>query len=267
MKNIFLLTVVCLFLFSCKDKAVSKDIKIPSNIPKIDTISYDLKSISKEFGDCGESPENCATAKVQYVFLKNQATNSAYQTINSTLLQTINGNAPSLEASLDSFINEAKIFYKDFPESPAGYVMELKQSVIFNSPEIITVEAFNYSYTGGAHGNYSTLFYNFDITIGAEIDLKKVLVANYESALKAIAEPIFKKAYLEEGMTRYSEAGFYFDNDVFTLTDNFAITKEGLKFLYNPYEVAPYALGQQELVIPYTSLKDLIKQDGVLTNF
>jgi len=72
---------------------------------------------------------------------------------------------------------------------------------------------------------------------------------------------------LEEGITKYSEAGFYFDNDVFTLTDNFAITKKGLKFVYNPYEVAPYALGQQEIMIPYALIKELIRKDGLLANF
>jgi len=68
-------------------------------------------------------------------------------------------------------------------------------------------------------------------------------------------------------MTKYSEAGFYFEQDIFTLTDNFAITKEGLKFVYNPYEVAPYAFGQQEIIIPYTSLKEVIRKDGLLTDF
>ena len=65
-------------------------------------------------------------------------------------------------------------------------------------------------------------------------------------------------------MTNYSEAGFYFENDVFTMTPNFAITKSGLKFLYNPYEVAPYALGQQEIIIPYRDLEALIKPNGLL---
>jgi len=65
-------------------------------------------------------------------------------------------------------------------------------------------------------------------------------------------------------MTKYSEAGFYFENDVFKLTANFAITKEGLKFLYNPYEIAPYALGQQEIIIPYAALGELIKPNSLL---
>ncbi len=267
MKNIFFLTVLCLSCFACKHKSVSKDIKIPSNIPKIDTISYDLKSISKEFGNCGEAPANCTTAKVQYISLKNAETNPSYQTINSALINTVKGNAPSMTASLDSFINEAKAFYKEFPESAIGYEMELEQAVIFNSPKIIAIEAFNYAYTGGAHGNYSTRFYNFEVATGQEIDLKQLLADNYEPRLKAIAGPIFKKAYLEEGMTKYSEAGFDFNKDVFTLTDNFAITKEGLKFLYNPYEIAPYALGQQEILIPYSTIKELIRKNGLLDMF
>jgi len=267
MKNIIFLTILCLSFFACKEKFTSKDIKISNNIPKIDTISYNLKSISKEFGDCDDTPVNCTTAKVQYVAIKNVEANPSYPIINTKITNILKGNAPDITSFLDSFINEAKTFYEEFPETSAGYGIELEQRVLFNSPQIITIETFNYAYTGGAHGNYGTVFYNFDVATGAIIDLKKLLVVNYESALKAIAEPLFKKAYLEEGMTKYSEAGFYFEHDVFTLTDNFAITKEGLKFVYNPYEVAPYALGQQEIIIPYTSLKEVIRKDGLLADF
>ena len=49
------------------------------------------------------------------------------------------------------------------------------------------------------------------------------------------------------------------------MTDNFALTKDGLKFVYNPYEIAPYAMGQQEIVIPYSELKSLLKPNALLT--
>lgn len=263
MKNIFILLNFFFLLLGCESENNPKDISNPVNVSKIDTISYELKSISKELGDCDDTPEQCTTAKVQYVALNDPN----HHSINTILTNGLKGEATSIEASLGDFIKEAKSFYQEFPEAAAGYAMEVEQTVLFNSSEIFTIEEFTYAFTGGAHGNYGTSYYNFDIAKGQKIELTDILKANYEPALKMIAEPIFKAAYLSEGMTKYSEAGFYFENDEFILTDNYAITKQGLKFVYNPYEVAPYALGQQEIVIPYTLLQELIKKEGLISGF
>ncbi|MFK7983129.1 MAG: DUF3298 domain-containing protein [Saprospiraceae bacterium] len=266
MKNIYLFLVFIVLLSACKEKNQPKDITKQTNIPKIDTISYELKSISKESGNCEGETVKCITAVVQYVEVKgNQPI--AHQGINNNIERITKGNASTIEASLDSFIIAAKGFFEEFPDVSAGYGLEIEQSVLLNTPTLLTIEAFNYAFTGGAHGNYGTIYYNFDATTGAIITLNDILIDKYEVQLKAIAEPIFKANYLEAGMTNYSDAGFYFESDVFKLTENFAITKEGLKFLYNPYEVAPYALGQQEIMIPYTALIGLIKPNSLLEQF
>lgn len=266
MRNLCLLASCLLCLLACQEASSPKDIRKQNNIPKIDTISYELKSISKEFGDCEGETNGCITAVVEYLNLTNNQP-VAFQKINTQLEAVIKENAPTVEASLDSFLAEAKAFFAEYPDVPTGYGMELKQSVLLNSPTLLTIEEFSYAYTGGAHGNYGTSYYNFDATTGQMLTLKDILIADYQASLKDKVEAIFKKIYLEEGMTKYSEAGFYFENDIFTMTDNFAITKEGVKFLYNPYEIAPYAMGQQEIVIPYKDLEGLLKANSVISYF
>ena len=266
MKNIYLFLLFIILLSACQEKNQPKDITKQNNIPKIDTISYELKSISKESGDCEGEMGKCITAVVQYVAVKSNQP-IAHQVINTSIEKVTKGNAPTIAASLDSFIVEAKKFFEEFPDVPTGYGLEVEQSVLLNTPTLLTIEAFNYAFTGGAHGNYGTVYYNFDATTGKMIRLEDILIEAYEIPLKAIAEPIFKQNYLETGMTNYSDAGFYFENDVFKLTENFAITKEGLKFLYNPYEVAPYVLGQQEIIIPYVDLTELIKPNSLIEQF
>jgi hypothetical protein len=41
-------------------------------------------------------------------------------------------------------------------------------------------------------------------------------------------------------------------------TNNFCITKKGILFLYNPYEIAAYAMGEIELFIPFEELKTVV---------
>ncbi|MEM1120239.1 MAG: DUF3298 domain-containing protein [Bacteroidota bacterium] len=267
MRNLLLLFCCCCLFVACQQTVPQKDITVLHNVSKIDTISYELKSISQKYGDCEQVGERCAKADMQYVVINAPKMTAAFEKINKTLENTVKGNAPTVQAAIDSFIAEATTFYEAFPDVPQGYGMELAQKVILDTLGIFTIEEFSYTYTGGAHGNYGTSFYNFDRNTGRILRLADLLIADHKATLKALAEPIFREKYLEAGMTQYSEAGFYFENDTFTLTDNVAITQKGLKFVYNPYEIGPYAMGQQAIVIPYASLKDLVKEHGVLEQF
>ena len=59
-------------------------------------------------------------------------------------------------------------------------------------------------------------------------------------------------------------AGFWFEDDIFSATDNFAVADSGLAFHFDPYEVAPYALGESDFVVTREELGDLIRADGPL---
>jgi hypothetical protein len=43
------------------------------------------------------------------------------------------------------------------------------------------------------------------------------------------------------------------------------ITSQGLKFTFDPYQVASYAEGPQEVVVPYRALKGLIGARSPIT--
>jgi hypothetical protein len=49
--------------------------------------------------------------------------------------------------------------------------------------------------------------------------------------------------------------------------DNWAITKKGLRITFDPYQVGPYAAGPQQVVVPYSALKEIIKPDGPVKQF
>ena len=40
---------------------------------------------------------------------------------------------------------------------------------------------------------------------------------------------------------------------------NFALTDDGIRFVYNIYEIAPYAVGITELTVDYDDLKGIMK--------
>jgi hypothetical protein len=46
-----------------------------------------------------------------------------------------------------------------------------------------------------------------------------------------------------------------------------SITKKGLLFTFDPYQVGPYAAGAQYVIVPYTALKSIARPDGALEKF
>jgi len=53
------------------------------------------------------------------------------------------------------------------------------------------------------------------------------------------------------------EYGFWFQGDAFEVNENFYFENGNIVFLFNPYEIAPYAGGTSELIIPLSDLGDL----------
>jgi hypothetical protein len=46
---------------------------------------------------------------------------------------------------------------------------------------------------------------------------------------------------------------------------NFYITDESINYVYNPYEIAPYYMGQTEVVLPFYRLIDILKPNNVIS--
>jgi len=123
----------------------------------------------------------------------------------------------------------------------------------------------NNGYSGGAHGYYTTTYKNFTKKDAKEIFLKDLFIKNYEKKLKKIALKAYKNyRNLKPDQSLVDDCWF---SNSFVLAKQFAITNKGLYFIYNPYEVTPYACGQRVFLIPYEKLKPIIKKDGVLSEF
>lgn len=55
-----------------------------------------------------------------------------------------------------------------------------------------------------------------------------------------------------------------FDDNVFTLTENFGVQGDGLHFIYPLYAVAPYVFGIIEFDVPFADASSLIVRKDLL---
>lgn len=130
-----------------------------------------------------------------------------------------------------------------------GWTISRKIESLLNNAGLFSLSALDFNYMGGAHPNTQILLKTFDLITGKPVDIR-LIINNYqqEPFLKKV-EMSFRQAHELSDTASWSYHGFWFD-DGFRLPQNMALTPDGLYLLYNQYEVAPYAVGTTELLIP-----------------
>lgn len=160
----------------------------------------------------------------------------------------------SLESVGESFIADYDQFYEEV-EFKRPWFEERMDSVKTQTPDYIGFASNFSTYTGGAHGNYGTIYNNYNVVENTAYTLQDFI--NDRSALLKIAEEKFRQD--EEISADHSLAdAYFFEDGVFSLTDNFILQKNGLLFHYNVYEIKPYSSGHTELNVPYKSIETLL---------
>src|SRR5688572_27913538 len=154
-----------------------------------------------------------------------------------------------------SYMEEYKdVADSDLGEYSASYNMDETQWLLiaFQSTKLLTLANWNFSYTGGAHGNYYTSYMNIDLTTNKEILLREVLNSSGIQQLNPLLEKYFRKDKGLKSSEDLTEGGL-FENKI-EANENFYLTTKGIGFSYAPYEIGPYAAGEINVFIPFTEL-------------
>jgi hypothetical protein len=163
----------------------------------------------------------------------------------------------------NAFIKNFDDFNKENNDYGQTWFMNGKIEVIAQQPEYLSILITYVNYEGGAHPNSNFTYLNYDPANHKEITLDALISAESMPKLTEVAEKIFRKNEKLRPAESLKDS-YFFENDKFSLNQNFTITKEGLKFLYNPYEIKAYAFGTTELLIPFAELKDIAKPNSLL---
>ena len=236
-----------------------------NTVPLHDSADLQMVNINKQEGNC-QTEEPCARIEIVYpVIAKLSGGNGqAVNNINNSVAKALSESMPTEEPTPPQ--QAAEQFIADFKEQDASYKMSWEHDVMtniyHNANNLLSLGFSTYTFTGGAHPNHAEAFYNYNLLNGKEVELTDIFNAGYEKRLTAMAEQKLRKLYDIGPKTPLTKAGFF--EDSFALNDNFSVSKTGISFLYNPYEIAPYAMGEQLISIPWAEVKDLLKSGGVV---
>ena len=219
---------------------------------------------------------------IDYSYLaESDAADSIAQRINRTIQAHVLGKEyirMNPEVAVDSFKNtyinnyrkDVNEFYQEDikngtpkDELPTWYNYEYGLTTHFSEGKegILNFIAETFEYTGGAQPNSWNKWMNFEKNTGKLLALKDVFMAGSEKPMSdmLLEELITEMATrLEDSSITSLEglqnAGILNSTNMY-VPDNFLLEKEKVSFLYNKYDIAPYAVGVITLSLPYTSVE------------
>jgi hypothetical protein len=164
--------------------------------------------------------------------------------------------ASSVSEAIQSFKSGYEELKTLYPDETMGWQAKVSGTVTFEDKNMITIALNSYLFTGGAHGYTTRSFLNFNKRKGKEFENWELF--KDQDHFENFAEAKFR---IQEDIPQdnpINSTGFMFEQDEFYLPDNIGFTEKGLVLLYNQYEVASYADGAIELVLPYAEVKDYL---------
>jgi hypothetical protein len=245
-------------LFVCLGQACA----VREEASSTSSVRYKTQDFEKNSG-CSAGTA-CASYEVSYPIFLN-IDSSAAQALKARIDAAVSmGNPESEGWTMDQiasdFIEGFKAFQTQMADSTAAdwyYKAHVEVETFRDS--LISLSVNDEWYTGGAHGGGGTYFINFNPLTKKTFTIDQLLKPGYEEFLRAEGEKAFRSIRALPDTASLADQGFQFPDDRFQLNGNYGFITEGIAFVYNNYEVGPYASGPTQIIIPYEKLKDWLR--------
>ena len=222
---------------------------------------------------------------IDYTYL-NEDNDSVAMLINRKIQQEFLGEEYSTitpEMAVDSFKNvhladysrEIGILYqnekKEFGTNegfPAWYnrTYSLVTFIEEGHEGVINASANYFVDMGGAHHNQWSRWMNFDTMSGKQLTLEEVFLPSAKTHIEKLLLDMLicmqAEQYSEENITSLEDLqklGFLQMTNMY-IPDNFLLGKEAVLFLFNRYDIAPYAAGEIIIEVPYEKIRFYLKK-------
>ncbi len=198
---------------------------------------------------------------------------SAQKTFKDSVSQSYYGQKKTLSSTGEIFKATADSFFIEYEEAANKMLKDSKglrptlnwtyltyMNMTCNVDNRMSSIFTEYKYLGGAHGLQTERGYTIDLQTGKVLHLTDLFKSGFKKELQKVLENKFRQQYnLPKGDSLNGKNGLLFE-DHLKVTSNFYLTPYGIGFIYNPYEVAPYAVGIINLYIPFQDIQGVLKK-------
>ena len=236
------------------------------------SIAFDNISVEKTVSITKEADAPSCHVKLELAAAK-KGKDSAAKAINDVLVQELFCMENlTLKQAADSFANSYTRSYvtnfaplyredRDDPAKRAWYEYHYYiSSEMQSGKEGVTVYTTTLDYyEGGIHGINQRLVFNFDNNSGKHLKIQDIFVPGHEQQLNdLLLEKLLEKTG-SKNVDELRNRGYLYSMDMFA-PENFILGKNDITFIYNPYEIASYAMGMVELELTYDELENILKK-------
>jgi hypothetical protein len=153
-----------------------------------------------------------------------------------------------------------------------GSDVTINYEVALAKDDLIALQFTVSSYSAGAaHPNSYTEVVNFDLKNGKSLKLADLFLpgSKYLQTLSTYCIQELEKQAKSQGDYAAMDDDWIKRGAGAELTnyDNWTITKKGLGITFDPYQVAAYAAGPQNVLVPYSAVKEITRPDGPVGQF
>lgn len=139
-----------------------------------------------------------------------------------------------------------------------SYSVELDSRVAMKTKHLLSLEMNGFTFSGGSHGYYYTVLNTFRIGTAESVGFEEIIADT--TALRPLLEQAFLEIHRKE-QPGVELAELLLEPDApLAFPANFCVVPEGIRFVYNPYEVAAYAVGQTDFTLTWKQLGVLADQ-------
>jgi hypothetical protein len=147
--------------------------------------------------------------------------------------------------------------------------LEISYNVEYADNDLISVSFLESNFTGGAHPNYNYFTITYDLKNGKELKLAELFKpgVKYLEAVSAYAVKDLQSRKMPDSDENMGLAQDLFAEGATAKAENYQnwnITKKGLMFTFDPYQVGPYAAGSHTVIVPYARLREIANPGGTL---
>lgn len=126
----------------------------------------------------------------------------------------------------------------------------LQRDISILNPKIIVWKEYWYQYEGGAHGMYGVSYINYDIANNKVISYNDLFKPGTRAIVNSVVREMISITNLKERV--YDNFDDIESSEVFYLTPDL----DGVVFVYQPYEIGPYASGVIEVPIYFDRVEE-----------
>lgn len=161
------------------------------------------------------------------------------------------------EVFFNNYTESNEQIFKEHPDG-GNFNWELSKFIHItnNDQYLLTYYILTYAFTGGAHGLETHDYYSIDLKKGKKIQLNDIIMPGTESKLISLLTRKLKEIIGLSSDQKLTEFGYF--SDEVKPNENFYVTKNGIGFFYNHYELAPYSFGLTDIFLSYTELKGIV---------